>query len=199
MRSMKKDGSLWHIFHLGSTKWKCRKWTSASIKNTRSWSQISTVTNSYSCAECQAQFTQACHLRRHAEFCDKAETKVECRRNRLLKKSLLSVGSVYHHQLCGHSGERIVEEHAVDGFYLKQRTVLWLPLARLHGLLSTPATKTGKNNIRKSWKNNKRAHKEDVVREHLEMKAKDSRGGFLLVECWEYEIKNVSRGVSHVI
>ena len=53
MRSMKKDGSLWNIFHLGLTKWKHRKWTSASIKNTRFWSQISTVTNTYSYAECQ--------------------------------------------------------------------------------------------------------------------------------------------------
>ena len=35
------------------------------------------VTNNYSCAVCQARFTQACNLRRHAETCTRGVTKVK--------------------------------------------------------------------------------------------------------------------------
>ena len=70
---------------------------------------------------------------------------------------------------------------AVDGFCLEQRTVFQfygLPLAQLSGLLFGPEIKTGKNNIRKSWKNSKIAHKGNVVRAHFEKKARDSCDGF---------------------
>ena len=36
------------------------------------------VTHSYLCAECQARFTQAFDLRRHAETCTRGVTKVKC-------------------------------------------------------------------------------------------------------------------------
>ena len=39
---------------------------------------LNKVTNIYSCAECQARFTQVCHLRRHAETCTRGVTKVKC-------------------------------------------------------------------------------------------------------------------------
>ena len=36
------------------------------------------MTKYYACAECQARFTKACHLRRHAEVCTRGVSKVVC-------------------------------------------------------------------------------------------------------------------------
>ena len=37
------------------------------------------VTKHYACAECQARFTKACHLQRHAEACTRRVSMVVCR------------------------------------------------------------------------------------------------------------------------
>lgn len=162
------------------------------------------VTNNYSCAECQARFTQACNCsviqRRATKGRRKgsAEGKKKPARIGVLKR-ILSVGGVWQqsNQLAGilvetmersHSLTNVQQcwgtncaGHAVDGFCLEQRTVFQfygLPLAQLSGLLFGPEIKTGKNNTQKSWENSKIAHKGNVVRAHFEKKARDSRDGF---------------------
>ena len=103
------------------------------------------VTHNYSCAECQARFIQACHLRRHAETCTRGVTKVKCPGEeikppetaalkkpftpqvRLEKKSNTMAGIRVAEEECSHSssnvwkhgGERMVAGHAVDGFCLE--------------------------------------------------------------------------------
>ena len=39
---------------------------------------INKVTNTYACAHCNQQFTQACSLQRHAVRCTKGKTAVSC-------------------------------------------------------------------------------------------------------------------------
>ena len=48
------------------------------------------VTKHYVCAECQARFTKACHLLRHAEVCTRGVSRVVCRRERIQPPELLT-------------------------------------------------------------------------------------------------------------
>ena len=45
---------------------------------------INKVTNNYTCIECDARFTQACHLTRHAQRCTRGQTKTVCPGKRIL-------------------------------------------------------------------------------------------------------------------
>ena len=90
--------------------------------------------------QCQAKFTQAGSLRRHAEVCIRGVSRVVCRGERIqspetaYEKALFGKrtyggkavswmenesrrrGVHINHQMCGHDGERVIAGYPVDGF-----------------------------------------------------------------------------------
>ena len=105
------------------------------------------VTRNYAFAECQARFTQACNLRRHAEVCTRGETEVVCRGERIqppenaydkafyaqeayaeravswMEHDAQWTGLHIYYQMCGHGTERRRAGHQVDGFCTETNTL----------------------------------------------------------------------------
>ena len=113
------------------------------------------VANTYTCGECQARFTQSCHLARHvANNCSRGQTKINCLNNRIKAPSSVYERAFYpeqtcsfvaikwleweaknrgihiHHARCGHGGERKILGARVDGYHQESKTVF-----QFHGCL----------------------------------------------------------------
>ena len=56
------------------------------------------MTKYYACAECQARFTKACHLRRHAEVCTRGVSKVVCLGERIQPPETAYEKAFYGHR-----------------------------------------------------------------------------------------------------
>ena len=113
------------------------------------------VAGTYTCGECQARFTQSCHLVRHvANNCSRGQTKINCPNNRIKAPSSSYERAFYpeqtcsfvaikwleweakkrgihiHHARCGHGGERKILGARVDGYHPESKTVF-----QFHGCL----------------------------------------------------------------
>ena len=113
------------------------------------------VANTYTCGECQARFTQSCHLARHvANNCSRGQTKINCLNNRIkappsvyerafypeqtcsfvaikwLEWEAKNRGIHIHHARCSHGGERKILGARVDGYHQESKTVF-----QFHGCL----------------------------------------------------------------
>ena len=113
------------------------------------------VANTYTCGDCQARFTQSCHLARHvANNCSRGQTKINCLNNRIKAPSSVYERAFYpeqtcsfvaikwleweaknrgihiHHARCGHGGERKILGARVDGYHQESKTVF-----QFHGCL----------------------------------------------------------------
>ena len=113
------------------------------------------VANTFTCGECQARFTQSCHLARHvANNCSRGQTKINCLNNRIKAPSSAYERAFYpeqtcsfvaikwleweaknrgihiHHARCGHGGERKILGARVDGYHQESKTVF-----QFHGCL----------------------------------------------------------------
>ena len=113
------------------------------------------VAGTYTCGECQARFTQSCHLARHvANRCSRGQTKITCLNNRIKAPSSAYERAFYpeqtcsfvaikwleweakkrgihiHHARCGHGGEREILGARVDGYHPESKTVF-----QFHGCL----------------------------------------------------------------
>ena len=109
---------------------------------------LAQVARSFTCADCQAPFTQACHLMRHAkDRCSGGRTKINCPNNRIEVPSSAYEKAFYpearcsfiatkwleweakqrgihiHHARCGHGGERHILGARVDGYHPETKTV----------------------------------------------------------------------------
>ena len=115
------------------------------------------VTKHYVCAECQARFTKACHLLRHAEVCTRGVSKVVCRRERIqppetayekvfyghreyagkvvswMEHEAQRRGVHIHHQMCGQAGERRIAGYPGDGFCWETNEVFQFHGCHWHG------------------------------------------------------------------
>ena len=115
------------------------------------------VTKHYVCAECQARFTKACHLLRHAEVCTRGVSKVVCRRERIqppetayekafyghreyagkvvswMEHEVQRRGVHIHHQMCGQAGERRIAGYPGDGFCWETNEVFQFHGCHWHG------------------------------------------------------------------
>lgn len=118
---------------------------------------INKVTNNYTCIECDARFTQACHLTRHAQRCTRGQTKTVCLGKRIIapesafEKAFYPEGTFgkkatcwleweakqrgihIHHHRCGHGGERYLCGYSVDGYHPESKTVFEFQGCHLHG------------------------------------------------------------------
>ena len=113
------------------------------------------VAGTYTCGECQARFTQSCHLARHvANKCSRGQTKINCPNNHIKAPSSTYERAFYpehtcsfvaikwleweaknrgihiHHARCGHGGERKILGARVDGYHQESKTVF-----QFHGCL----------------------------------------------------------------
>ena len=118
---------------------------------------IKQVTRNYTCGDCQARFTQACDLTRHATSCSKGQTKSICPNKRIhaplstyekafyppgrcsftatkwLEWESKQRGIHIHHALCGHGGERQILGASVDGYHPESKTVFQFHGCFWHG------------------------------------------------------------------
>ena len=113
------------------------------------------VAGTYTCGECQARFTQSCHLVRHvANNCSRGQTKINCPNNQIKSPASTYERAFYpkqtcsfvaikwleweakkrgihiHHARCGHGGERQILGARVDGYHPESKTVF-----QFHGCL----------------------------------------------------------------
>ena len=113
------------------------------------------VAGTYTCGECQARFTQSCHLVRHvANNCSRGQTKINCPNNQIKSPASTYERAFYpkqtcsfvaikwleweakqrgihiHHARCGHGGEREILGARVDGYHPESKTVF-----QFHGCL----------------------------------------------------------------
>ena len=115
---------------------------------------IKVVAQNYTCGDCQARFTQSCHLVRHACCCSGGQTKINCPNNRIRAPSSAYERAFYpdnrcsfigtkwleweakqrdihiHHARCGHGGERHILGAPVDGYHPETKTIF-----QFHGCL----------------------------------------------------------------
>ena len=113
------------------------------------------VAGTYTCGDCQARFTRADNLVRHAaNNCSRGQTKINCLNNRIKAPSSSYERAFYpeqtcsfvaikwleweakkrgihiHHARCGHGGERQILGARVDGYHEETKTVF-----QFHGCL----------------------------------------------------------------
>ena len=113
------------------------------------------VAGTYTCGDCQARFTRADNLVRHAaNNCSRGQTKINCFNNRIKAPSSAYERAFYpeqtcsfvaikwleweakkrgihiHHARCGHGGERQILGARVDGYHEETKTVF-----QFHGCL----------------------------------------------------------------
>ena len=116
---------------------------------------LTQVSRSFTCGDCQARFTKACHLMRHTTGrCSGGRTKINCPNNRIgvpdsayekvfypearcsfiatkwLEWEAKQRGIHIHHARCGHGGERHILGSRVDGYHPETKTVF-----QFHGCL----------------------------------------------------------------
>ena len=115
---------------------------------------IKKVAQNYTCGDCQARFTRADNLTRHARTCTKGQTKITCPNTRIqvptsayerafypedrcsfigtkwLEWEAKQRGIHIHHARCGHGGERYIFDVPVDGYHPESHTVF-----QYHGCL----------------------------------------------------------------
>ena len=145
------------------------------------------VTKHYACAECQARFTKACHLQRHAEACTRRVSMVVCRGEGIqpletayekafyghrayagkavswMEHEAQRRGVHIHHQMCVQGGERT--SRISSGWFLlgnkRSVSVPWLPLAWLSRVFSRTAQGSGR--FRKNKARQERAYTREGV------------------------------------
>ena len=172
------------------------------------------VTKHYVCAECQARFTKACHLLRHAEVCTRGVSKVVCRRERIQPPETAYEKAFYghreyagkvvswmeheaqrrgvhiHHHMCGQAGERRIAGYPGDGFCWETNEVFQFHGCHWHGW---PECFPGRRKEVVAFEKTKQGRR-GLTREMQFARTLDRRRaildeGFELIECWEHDFK----------
>ena len=116
------------------------------------------VAGTYTCGDCQARFTRADNLVRHAaNNCSRGQTKINCPNNQIKSPSSAYERAFYpeqtcsfvaikwleweakkrgihiHHARCGHGGERQILGARVDGYHEETKTVFQFHGCFWHG------------------------------------------------------------------
>ena len=118
---------------------------------------IAKLAKTYACVHCNARFTQAGSLQRHAQRCAQGKTVIDCRGEKVeapqtayekafypshqaSKESLLWLEQEakrwkirIHHAMSGHGGERWIERAPVDGYNPETKTVFQYHGCYWHG------------------------------------------------------------------
>ena len=108
---------------------------------------IAKLAKTYACVHCNARFTQACHLQRHAQRCAQGKTVIDCPGEKVEAPQTAFEKAFYpshqgskeslqwleqeakrrkiriHYAMSGHGGERWIERAPVDGYNPETKTV----------------------------------------------------------------------------
>ena len=167
---------------------------------------IAKLAKTYACVHCNARFTKACNLQRHAERCVQGNTKIYCPgekveapqtafekafypKHQASKESIRWLEYVakhwkirIHHAMSGHGGERWIESAPVDGYNPEKKIVFQYHGCYWHG-------------CRKCYPNdrNKIIDRGDKTREDLYIATKRRtaflrKAGYRVIEAWACEV-----------
>ena len=203
-----KDGQVvWHLRKIPSEK--IKKIITIGIYEDHAFliKDVSKIANVYNCIHCNARFTKSSDLHRHSNTCSKGVTKIKFLNKKVdsmqtgfekaffpkkksdsneairwLEKESKLRGIHIHHAICGHGGERLIENRPVDGYNHETNTVFQYHGCYWHG-------------CRKCFPN----YRDEVV-DHVQTleeryqstvnvtkKLRDS--GYNVVEIWSCEVK----------
>ena len=168
---------------------------------------ITKLAKVFECKDCQQRFTQSVSLSRHASTCNQGITKIVCQGRKVekpkstyelafypehtaSKASLLWLenesqkrGVHIHHALCGHGGERWINEAPVDGYDPTTRTVFQFHGCIWHGCRACyPENRDGYPEGRESGKTIEQSYTATVQKV-----AELRRVGYNVVELWGCE------------
>ena len=173
---------------------------------------INKVTNNYTCGDCDARFTFACNLARHAKTCSRGQTKFDCPSNRVLapesafKKafypnSILGIKAVFwleheakqrgihiHHQRCGHGGERTILGCKVDGYHPESKTIFQYHGCHWHGCPDCFPSFEERSEVVSKARNGREITREDVYQKTQNLSDFFRRNGYTVIERWEHDL-----------
>ena len=172
---------------------------------------INKVSNNFTCGECQARFTQSCHLVRHASSCKLGRTHTECPGNKILapesafQKAFFPegpfgsegvrwleyvsqhTGKHIHHHKCGRGGERVIKGHPVDGYHPETKTVFQFHCCHWHGCIHCFPNPEQRTEVIRTDKNGNQTTRELAYIQTLVRSEQIRYLGYNLVERWEHE------------
>ena len=148
---------------------------------------IAKLAKTYACIHCNARFTKACNLQRHAERCAQGKTVIDCPgekveapetayekafypKHQASKESIRWLEHVanrwkirIHHAMSGHGGERWIERAPVDGYNHEKKIVFQYHGCYWHGCRKCYHDRDkiidrGEKNKRRSLHSHKDAH-----------------------------------------
>ena len=172
---------------------------------------IKKVTHNYTCGDCQARFTRARDLHRHASRCNRGQTKINCPNKQIWAPASAYERAFYpsnrcsfigtkwleweakqrnihiHHARCGHGGERYIFDVPVDGYHPETHTVFQYNGCHWHGCPKClPTEAEGNDVVRRDNQGNAITRK--VAYELTLARTKHLRdSGYTVVEKWEHE------------
>ena len=166
---------------------------------------ITKLAKTYACIHCNARFTKATNLQRHAERCAQGKTVIDCPgekveapqtayekafypKHKASKESIQWLEYVaknwkipIHHAMSGHGGERWIEKRPVDGYNHEKNLVLQYHGCYWHGC---PKCYPDRNKI---------IDRGDKTREDLFLATKRRtaylrKAGYKVIEYWACEV-----------
>ena len=162
---------------------------------------ITKLAKTYACNNCQARFTKACNLQRHAKTCSKGRTIIECPNEKVkapppvyertfynvceasqleiswLEKMGKQLGIHIHHAMCGNGGEGWILRAPVDGYATKSGTIFQYHGCWWHGCLRCFADR-----------NTRIAHgktREELYTATVDRTRALRKAGYSVIEKWE--------------
>ena len=166
---------------------------------------ITKLAKTYACIHCNARFTKACNLQRHAERCSQGKTVIDCPgekveapqtayekafypKHKASKESIQWLEYVakhwkipIHHAMSGHGGERWVEKRPVDGYNHEKKLVLQYHGCYWHGC---PKCYHDRDKIIERGDRTR----EDLFQATKRRTAYLRKAGYRVIECWACEV-----------
>ena len=166
---------------------------------------ITKLAKTYACIHCNARFTKASNLQRHAERCVQGETVIDCPgekveapqsayqkafypKHKASKESiqwLEYVAKYYkipiHHAMSGHGGERWIEKRPVHGYNHEKKLVLQYHGCHWHGC---PKCYHDRDKIIERGDRTR----EDLFQATMRRSAYLRKAGYKVIECWACEV-----------
>ena len=166
---------------------------------------IAKLANLYACVHCNARFTQATHLQRHADRCAQGKTVIDCPGEKVEAPQSAYQKAFYpkhnasnesiqwleyvakhwnmtiHHAMSGHGGERLIGKRPVDGYNHKRKLVLQYHGCYWHGC---PKCYPDRDKIIERGDRTR----EDLFQATMRRTAYLRKEGYKVIECWACEV-----------
>ena len=166
---------------------------------------ITKLAKTYACVHCNARFTQATHLQRHADRCAQGKTVIDCPgekveapatayekafypKHQASKESIQWLEYVakhwkisIHHAMSGHGGERWIEKRPVDGYNHEKKLVFQYHGCYWHGC---PKCYHDRDKIIERGDRTR----EDLFQATNRRTAYLKKAGYRVIECWACEV-----------